>query len=160
MFNAGARRRHVAAVGTRVVVLVEGPSKRSTEALPTWTGRADNNMRVVLADVDAAPSLGQVASPSPQAALPTQLGGVPLAWQALPSAQHSGRSPHLEHLREDGTAADVWAGFDFSARQTGGVPLASGQYVVADVVAAGGKSLYAVPVAVTSLAEAAAAGLL
>lgn len=195
VFNVRARQRHVAEVGKRVVVLVEGPSKRSTAAAPTWTGRADNNMRVVLADVPLldAPHLLRGPATQPAGNLPTHLGDTALSWGSAPATQRATLAPHTSALRPDGTAEDVWGEFDFARARAlpgalregaaatlsegghGGVhriltqgaaagagvtELKQGMYVVADVVAAGGKSLYAVPITTTTLAAAAAHGLL
>jgi tRNA A37 methylthiotransferase MiaB len=64
-FRAGAAERAADEAGRRHVVLVEGPSKRSTAERPQLTGRADNNKMCVF---DAAPvpdGLGGLRVPAP-----------------------------------------------------------------------------------------------
>jgi len=47
-FRRVAAARNAIEVGREHLVLVEGPSKRSTPEKPTWTGRSDTNKRCIL----------------------------------------------------------------------------------------------------------------
>lgn len=60
-FRRVAAARNAAEVGREHLVLVEGPSKRSTPEKPTWTGRSDTNKRCILPyrDVPASVRIGR-----------------------------------------------------------------------------------------------------
>ena len=60
-FRRVAAARNASEVGKEHLVLVEGPSKRSTPKKPTWTGRSDTNKRCILPhrDVPVSVSVGE-----------------------------------------------------------------------------------------------------
>ena len=171
VFNDGAKARHVAQVGSRVVVLLEGPARRSTPDAPTLTGRADNNMRVILPQVpciDAVHSdhlAAAVAVENPS--LPMQLGDTALEWPSYPQVQRSSTAA-IPAADGSGVAhkplqhADFMAPAECCAGMSADLmsDMQPGQYVVADVVAATGKSLFARPVGKTTLQQARSMGLL
>jgi hypothetical protein len=128
-FREVAAEDNQAELGRMHLVLVEGPSKRSTDAVPEWTGRSDNNKRIVFGR-PAASGLGGAGSSD---LLPPTLA------LAVPQVLGQGAGGGLQPL-------------------TSGVPVAAGQYVAVRVVRAGVTTLNAVPVALTTLAEFAALG--
>lgn len=64
-FRRVAAARNAAEVGREHLVLVEGPSKRSTPDSPTWTGRSDTNKRCIFPyrDVPASVRNGEGRGP-------------------------------------------------------------------------------------------------
>lgn len=151
-FSTHALARNIADIGELAVVLVEGSSKRSQPGRPTWTGRTDNNKRCILADMPVAASWDAVHS---QGIASGWLAGTGAA--APTAAAASGLAPAGTPAFDqwDATVPGLASSAVSSTRQ-----LQRGDYVVARVFNAGVRSLYAVPLAATTLAEAAAHGIL
>lgn len=63
-FREEATVRNQEEIGTQHVILVEGPSKRSTPDAPELVGRVDNNKRCVIPDTPVAASSRLAASPA------------------------------------------------------------------------------------------------
>lgn len=165
VFNDGAKARHVAQVGSRVVVLIEGPARRSSAEAPTLTGRADNNMRVILPQVDCigADSHAHLESALQvqNSSLPRELGKTRLEWASLPAVQRSS-SDAMPPVDESGVAKAPLKHAEFMSPaacclgipEAAMAPLLPGDYVIADVVGATGKSLFARPIGKTTLKQA------
>lgn len=130
-FRAGAASRNAAEVGALHAVLIEGPSRRSSDAAPQLTGRTDTFKRVVLPLTVPAAAAGSTApSSSAEAAV------VPCSDVLRSSAPDGGRGALRSLLRAP-------PGATASAGPL--VPLAAGDYALVRVTRAGVTSLEGTP---------------
>lgn len=141
VFMATQTAANEAQVGTRHIVLVEGPSRRASTESRSLQGRTDCNRRVVFPEGLVAPALadrlradatiGRAISPA-AAALIQQHGG------------------NVQPADLFGAAVrDFWA----ELGQGAGAEIRSGHFVVVDIIGCAGKTLIGLPVAQTSIGE-------